>query len=75
MTDPPPHIKINCEDELYRFIDSATTSFCREAMRKILALGHSRVPVYSGSPKNIVGLILVGVKTKGVPPFKNELFI
>ncbi|CAO2838741.1 unnamed protein product [Amaranthus hypochondriacus] len=30
-----------------------------EAMGKILALGHSRVPVYSGSPKNIVGLILV----------------
>ncbi|XP_016459217.1 DUF21 domain-containing protein At4g14240 isoform X2 [Nicotiana tabacum] len=30
-----------------------------EAMGKILARGHSRVPVYSGSPKNIIGLLLV----------------
>ncbi|CAN4099646.1 unnamed protein product [Withania somnifera] len=28
-------------------------------MGKILARGHSRVPVYSGSPKNIIGLLLV----------------
>ncbi|RWW11211.1 hypothetical protein GW17_00025196 [Ensete ventricosum] len=32
----------------------------REAIGKILARGHSRVPVYSGNPKNIVGLLLVG---------------
>ncbi|RRT80564.1 hypothetical protein B296_00023562, partial [Ensete ventricosum] len=30
-----------------------------EAIGKILARGHSRVPVYSGNPKNIVGLLLV----------------
>jgi len=30
-----------------------------EAMGKILARGHSRVPVYTGSPHNIVGLLLV----------------
>ncbi|RZB82069.1 DUF21 domain-containing protein isoform G [Glycine soja] len=30
-----------------------------EAMGKILALGHGRVPVYSGNPKNIIGLLLV----------------
>ncbi|KAM7462639.1 hypothetical protein LguiA_030760 [Lonicera macranthoides] len=30
-----------------------------EAMGKILARGHSRVPVYSGSPKNVIGLLLV----------------
>ncbi|KAF7818298.1 DUF21 domain-containing protein [Senna tora] len=30
-----------------------------EAMGKILARGHSRVPVFSGSPKNIIGLLLV----------------
>ncbi|XP_062177061.1 DUF21 domain-containing protein At4g14240-like [Alnus glutinosa] len=30
-----------------------------EAMGKVLARGHSRVPVYSGSPKNIIGLLLV----------------
>lgn len=29
-------------------------------MGKILARGHSRVPVYSGNPKNIIGLLLVG---------------
>ncbi|THG19090.1 hypothetical protein TEA_027656 [Camellia sinensis var. sinensis] len=29
-----------------------------EAMGKILARGHSRVPVYSGNPKNIIGLLL-----------------
>ena len=31
-------------------------------MGKVLARGHSRVPVYSGSPKNIIGLLLVGWK-------------
>ncbi|KAL4558791.1 hypothetical protein LXL04_036993 [Taraxacum kok-saghyz] len=30
-----------------------------EAIGKILAKGHSRVPVYSGNPKNIIGLLLV----------------
>ncbi|XP_057956787.1 DUF21 domain-containing protein At4g14240-like [Malania oleifera] len=30
-----------------------------EAMGKILARGHSRVPVYSGNLKNIIGLLLV----------------
>lgn len=30
-----------------------------EAMGRILASGHSRVPVYSGNPKNIIGLLLV----------------
>lgn len=30
-----------------------------EAIGKILARGHSRVPVYSGTPKNIIGLLLV----------------
>ncbi|KAL0371337.1 UNVERIFIED_CONTAM: DUF21 domain-containing protein [Sesamum angustifolium] len=30
-----------------------------EAIGKILARGHSRIPVYSGNPKNIIGLLLV----------------
>ncbi|XWS76438.1 hypothetical protein CRYUN_Cryun01aG0176200 [Craigia yunnanensis] len=30
-----------------------------EAVGKILARGHSRIPVYSGNPKNIIGLLLV----------------
>ncbi|KAI5054311.1 hypothetical protein GOP47_0030796, partial [Adiantum capillus-veneris] len=30
-----------------------------EALGRILATGHSRVPVYSGNPKNITGLLLV----------------
>ncbi|KAI9128738.1 hypothetical protein K1719_000221 [Acacia pycnantha] len=30
-----------------------------EIMGKILARGHSRVPVYSGHPKNIIGLLLI----------------
>ncbi|CAN1855337.1 Putative DUF21 domain-containing protein At1g03270 [Linum perenne] len=30
-----------------------------EAIGKILARGHSRVPIYSESPKNIIGLLLV----------------
>ncbi|KAK9067641.1 hypothetical protein SSX86_011752 [Deinandra increscens subsp. villosa] len=30
-----------------------------EAFGKILAKGHSRVPVYSGNPKHIIGLLLV----------------
>ncbi|KAH9326541.1 hypothetical protein KI387_006719, partial [Taxus chinensis] len=32
-----------------------------EAMGKILARGHSWVPVYSGNPKNIIGLLLVKI--------------
>ncbi|XP_012569226.1 DUF21 domain-containing protein At4g14240-like isoform X2 [Cicer arietinum] len=35
------------------------SKFDWEAMGKILARGHSRVPVYSGNPKNIIGLLLV----------------
>ncbi|EPS59146.1 hypothetical protein M569_15664, partial [Genlisea aurea] len=31
----------------------------REAIGKILARGHSRIPVYSESPKNIIGILLV----------------
>ncbi|KAK9078463.1 hypothetical protein SSX86_002520 [Deinandra increscens subsp. villosa] len=30
-----------------------------EAMGKIIARGHSRVPVYSGNPRNVIGLLLV----------------
>ncbi|XP_077240644.1 DUF21 domain-containing protein At4g14240-like isoform X2 [Tasmannia lanceolata] len=30
-----------------------------EAIGKILARGHSRVPVFTGNPKNIIGLLLV----------------
>ncbi|XP_057800816.1 DUF21 domain-containing protein At4g14240 isoform X2 [Salvia miltiorrhiza] len=30
-----------------------------ETIGKILARGHSRIPVYSGNPKNIIGLLLV----------------
>lgn len=30
-----------------------------EAMGKILARGHSRVPVYAGNPRNVIGLLLV----------------
>ncbi|RZC52389.1 hypothetical protein C5167_020815 [Papaver somniferum] len=30
-----------------------------EAVGKILARGHSRVPVYSGNPRNVIGLLLV----------------
>lgn len=32
-------------------------------MGKILARGHSRVPVYRGNPKNIIGLLLVSLVT------------
>ncbi|XP_026435423.1 DUF21 domain-containing protein At4g14240-like isoform X2 [Papaver somniferum] len=31
-----------------------------ETIAKILARGHSRVPVYSGNPRNIIGLLLKG---------------
>lgn len=30
-----------------------------ETLNSIMTMGHSRVPVYSGNPKNIIGLILV----------------
>ncbi|GBG66629.1 hypothetical protein CBR_g66765 [Chara braunii] len=31
----------------------------RDVMNQILRRGHSRIPVYSGSPKNIIGLLLI----------------
>ncbi|KAI4364399.1 hypothetical protein MLD38_020495 [Melastoma candidum] len=37
-----------------------------EAIGKILARGHSRVPVYSGNPKNIIGLLLVETPVSSV---------
>jgi metal transporter CNNM len=40
----PPHMLFN---------------FYRETLGKILARGHSRVPVYDGNPRNIIGLLLV----------------
>lgn len=46
----------------YLFVGLVTFLFCREAMGKILARGHSRVPVYSGNPRNVIGLLLVGVR-------------
>ena len=30
-------------------------------MNLIMTKGHSRIPVYSGSPTNIIGLVLVSV--------------
>lgn len=35
------------------------SSILRHTMGLVLSKGHSRIPVYSGSPKNIIGLILV----------------
>lgn len=34
-------------------------SLIRHTMALIMSKGHSRIPIYSGSPKNIIGLILV----------------
>jgi Mg2+/Co2+ transporter CorC len=42
------------------------TCICREAIGKILARGHSRVPVYSGNPRNVIGLLLVGANDEMV---------
>lgn len=36
-----------------------TTKLNWETIGKILARGHSRIPVYSGNPKNLIGLLLV----------------
>lgn len=44
-------------------------------MGKVLARGHSRVPVYSGSPKNVIGLLLVSWKFKLLTKFLVTYFI
>jgi hypothetical protein len=49
---------------LYQFpsfftFDSPYFFTCREVLGKILARGHSRVPVYEGSPRNLIGVLLV----------------
>ncbi|KAL2619851.1 hypothetical protein R1flu_000056 [Riccia fluitans] len=44
-------------------------------MNKIMSNGHSRIPVYSGSPANIIGLILVknllSIRTQDEVPVRN----
>ncbi|KAK8290637.1 hypothetical protein V6Z12_D06G009300 [Gossypium hirsutum] len=35
------------------------TSLDLETLNKVMTMGHSRVPVYYGNPKNIIGLVLV----------------
>ena len=39
---------------------------CREALGKIMARGHSRVPVYDGNPRNLIGVLLVIYNYLGV---------
>jgi len=41
------------------FSEILTWAAHREALGRIMTRGHSRVPVYSNSPQNIVGLLLV----------------
>lgn len=46
-------------------------------MGKVLARGHSRVPVYAGNPRNIIGLLLVTFDPKNfheVPSLNLLLF-
>ncbi|KAK8498926.1 hypothetical protein V6N12_044656 [Hibiscus sabdariffa] len=46
-----------------------------ESIGKILARGHSRIPVYAGNPKNIIGLLLVKsllTNSKGLYDILNE---
>lgn len=31
----------------------------REALGKVMARGHSRIPVYEGNPRNLIGVLLV----------------
>jgi metal transporter CNNM len=38
---------------------SLSLSLYRETLNEIMTKGHSRVPVYAGNSKNVVGLILV----------------
>ncbi|XVE94714.1 hypothetical protein REPUB_Repub02eG0032600 [Reevesia pubescens] len=35
------------------------TTLDLETLNKVMAMGHSRVPVYYGNPRNIIGLVLV----------------
>lgn len=43
----------------FSIITLRLSSILRHTMGLVLSKGHSRIPVYSGSPKNIIGLILV----------------
>lgn len=39
-------------------------------MTQIMSKGHSRVPIHSGNPRNIIGLILVSKLTQTYHKFK-----
>lgn len=41
-----------------RMSNSLSLQF-RDTLNAIMTMGHSRVPVYSGNPTNIIGLVLV----------------
>lgn len=43
----------------------------RDTIQKILARGHSRVPVYDGNKRNLVGLLLVCIPTSSLSQMLN----
>lgn len=55
-----PPLKCVNISECYIFIIKTMILLCfRHTMRLVMSKGHSRIPIYSGSPKNIIGLVLV----------------
>lgn len=48
-------------DERIKLTELLISYQCREAIGRILARGHSRIPVYSGNTNNIIGLLLVSM--------------
>lgn len=45
------------------FLTLVAVVFFREVMKKLVARGHSRVPIYDGDKRNLVGVLLVVMPT------------
>jgi Mg2+/Co2+ transporter CorC len=58
VPDDVQHVPENFSTLIVSYL-TCFSNFNRETLEKILARGHSRVPVYDGNPRNIIGLLLV----------------
>ena len=57
----PTYCLFVCFIEIYDTDDTTFVCFLlnRHTVGMIMSKGHSRIPIYSGRPSNIIGLILV----------------
>ena len=51
---------LTCSSHTVIYSEPSLLVFTGKQLVQFLSRGHSRVPVYSGNPRNVIGLLLVG---------------